>query len=539
VPLKRGDKLCASHSPEGAGEQPRLSPVGSHYRTLIEAADDAIFQLDRSGNYLFINEAGARRLGVQKEAMVGRNIRDFFPADALNLLETLESVFSSGQGVSVLRRVMIGRKRVDFSAILVPLKDSQGGVESVVVIARDVSRIRTLATAAKRNQRRIRELFNNMGEGVGIVDAEERFRFANPAANVIFGVSDGQLRNRNLREFVTEEGWQQIRHESLQRSQGLRNSYQLEIIRPDGERRFLQVTATPRRSRAGAYLGAFGVFYDVTLQRKIEQALRRTGEELEERVAQRTAQLSEVVQELQREIHQKELAVTAQKATEEELRESRERLRLLTASIESGREEECKRIAREIHDELGQNLTAAKYEIASLRKAVPKDHPELERRLDALNRRLDSVTEDVRRIARNLRPPLLDHFGLEAALECLAGDFQERTGIQCECQLGGSSEPIEEPTATSVFRICQEALTNVARHSNASLVELTLCHDGKNLLVQIKDDGRGITTEELHKPTLGLLGMEERARRVGGQLQIGPADVKGTKVDIVIPLRRT
>jgi PAS domain S-box-containing protein len=655
MPPEYAKKRHSAHLPEDAGGRDSLSPSGTHYRRLIEAANDAIFQLDRSGNYLYMNEAGARRLGVQKEAMIGRNVRDFFPIEAASMLDPLDSVFSTGQGVSVLRRITIQQKPVDFSAVLVPLKSREGVVESVVVIARDVSWIRTLIAAAKTNQRRIRELFTNMGEGVGIVDAEERFRFVNPAAHAIFGVSAGQLKNRNLREFVTEEGWQQILRESLQRRRGLRNSYQLDIIRPDGERRVLQVTATARHSRSGSYLGAFGVFHDITLQKKIEEALRRTGEELEERVAQRTAQLSHVVEELQREIHEREQAVKAQKvsesrfraifdtaldsvfikdrelryrevnaamerlfqqpaselvgktdnelfgeevghrmetddkdvlsgkvldrestkavcgvshvfhvikvpmkdssgnivgicgiardvtqrkAGEEELRESRERLRLLTASLESSREEESKRISREIHDELGQNLTAAKYEVASLRKAIPRDHPELESRLDSLNRRLDSVTEDVKRIARNLRPPLLDHFGLEAALECLAGDFQQRTGIQCKCQLGASSNPIEETTATSVFRMCQEALTNVARHSKAGLVELTLFCDRDQLIVQIADDGRGITTEELRKPTLGLLGMEERARRLGGQLQIGPAGVKGTKVEIVIPLRR-
>ena len=642
--------------PKRSGEVGRedASPSGAHYRRLIEAADDAIFQLDRSGNYLYINEAGAGRLGAQKEAMIGRNVRDFFPTEAASLLEPLDSVFSTGQGVSVLRRMKIQQKTVDFSAVLVPLKSREGVVESVVVIARDVSWIRSVTAAAKTNQRRIRELFTNMGEGVGIVDAEERFRFVNPAAHAIFGVPLGQLKSRNLREFVTDEGWQQILRESLQRRQGVRDSYQLNIIRPDGQRRVLQVTVTARHSRSGTYLGAFGVFYDITLQKRIEEALRRTGEELEERVAQRTAQLSRVVEELQREISEREQAVRAQKvsesrfravfdtaldsvfikdrelryravnaamarlferpagelvgkseyelfgqesgdrtkvedaavlsgkildqeatnviggvsrvfhvikvpmrdssgaivgicgiarditqrkAGEEELRKSRERLRLLTASLESNREEESKRISREIHDELGQNLTAAKYEVADLRKASPSDHPELESRLDSLNRRLDSVTEDVKRIARNLRPPLLDHFGLEAALECLASDFQQRTGIQCKCELRASSHPIAEAIATSVFRMCQEALTNVARHAHASQIELSLHCDHDELVVQIIDDGRGITTEELRKPTLGLLGMEERARRLGGQFQIGPAGVKGTKVDIVIPLK--
>jgi len=517
------------HLPEGAEEHDSLSPGGALYRTVVEVADDPIFQLDRSGKFLFINEAGPRRLGVQKEDMIGRNIRDFFPVEAERLLGPLESVFSSGRVVSVLRRVAIQGKPVDYSAALVPLKNREGTVESAVVILRDVTWMKTWAVAARRNQRRIRELFRNMGEGVGIVDAEERFRVVNPAAHAIFGVPPGQLKNRNLREFVTEEGWQQILDASRQRRQGLRNSYQLGIVRPDGERRVLQVTATARHSRSGAYLGAFGVFYDITLQKRAEETLRRTGEELEERVAQRTVQFSRVVEELQREI-------TQRKAAEAEVRESRERLRLLTAALESSREEESKRISREIHDELGQNLTAAKYEVASLRKAVPKDHPELQSRLDALNQRLDSVTEDIRRIARNLRPPLLDHFGLQAALECLATDFVQRTGIQCKCHLG-SSDGVEEPIATSVFRICQEALTNVARHSKANLVEMTLSCDEHELLVRIADDGQGITTEARRKPTLGLLGMEERARRLGGQLRIAPAPIKGTEVDIAIPLR--
>jgi len=525
------DKRNPPSSREDTVDRQSPTPSAANYRALIEAADDAIFQLDRSGNYLFINEAGSRRLGLDQEAMIGRNVRDFFPAEASVMLGPLESVFSTGQVVSVVRRIGIQGKPVDFSAILVPLKDHEGVVESAVVIARDVSWIRKVTAAAKRNQRRIRELFQNMGEGVGIVDAAGRFRFVNPAAHAIFGVPRGQLKDRNLRKFVSDEAWQQVLKASGHRRQGRRSSYQLEIVRPDGERRFIQVTATPRYSASGTYLGAFGVFYDITRQRKIEEELRRTGEELEARVVMRTAQLSRVVEELQREI-------TQRRAAEEELRESQERLRLLTASVDANREEESKRISREIHDELGQNLTAAKYDVASLRKGIPQDHPELLAQLDALHKRLDSVTEDVRRIARNLRPPLLDHFGLQAALECLAADFAQRTGIQCKCQLD-PSDTIADSVSISVFRICQEALTNVARHADARQVELILSCDQDQLLVRIADDGRGMRTEEYHKPTLGLLGMEERARRLGGQLQVGSAGTKGTEVKISIPLGPT
>lgn len=484
-------------------------PKDASYRTLIESADDPILQLDRFGNFLFINEAGPRRLGLQKEQMIGRNIRDFFPAEAERLLDPLESVFSTGQIVSTLRRVSINGNPVDYSAVIVPLKNDDGEVQSAVVVLRDVSRIRKWARAAKRNQQRIRELFRNMGEGVGIVDTDERFRFANPAAHSIFGIPPGQLKNRSLREFVTADGWQQILRESRRRKHGLRSTYQLEFLRSDGEMRVLQVTATPRYSRSGTYLGTFGVFYDVTLQRRVEEALRRTGEELEESVAETT----------------------------EELRKSQERLRQLAASLENSLEEESKRISREIHDELGQNLTAAKYEVAGLRREIPSDQPVLLRRLDALNQRLDSVSDDVRRIAQNLRPPLLDHFGLEAALEGLAADFEQRTGIQCQCELGTSDSPVVEPIATSVFRICQEALTNVARHAEASLVKMSLSCQDDRLLVRVSDNGRGIRRDELRKPTLGLLGMEERARRLGGSLRIGPGETRGTEVSIVIPLR--
>ncbi len=639
-----------------AGERPTngQSTPRSHSRfgILAEAAEDAIFELDREGKYLFMNEAGARRLGIPSESMIGRSLRDFFPVDASVLLQTLDSVFSTGKTVSTLRKVTVKGKQLLFSAVLVPIKNHNGEVQSALVIARDISWIRRLAKRAKRNQRRVRDLFRNMGEGVGIVDPDENFLFVNPAAHAIFGVPPGRLKNRNMREFVTAEAWQLVLSQTSQRREGATSTYQLEVVRPDGERRCLHVTATARRSRSGEYLGAFGVFGDVTTQKRAEEALRRTSEELEELVARRTAQLSQVVEELQRQIQETNEAkaarkisesrfraifdsaldsvfikdrssrylevnasmerlfhkpagelvgktdmdlfseedgqrlkaedqrvlqgevldlettksvggirrvfhtikvplrdnsgtivglcgiardVTRRKTAEAELIESRERLRLLTAYADANREEENKRISREIHDELGQNLTVAKYELAGLRKALPADNPDLLGRLESLDSRLDSVTQDVRRIARNLRPPLLDHFGLEAAIECLANEFQERTGIQCELVSKASDVPMDDSAAISVFRMCQEALTNAARHSGASSVKLILSADDHQFRLEITDNGRGIKPEDLNKPTLGLLGMEERARRLGGQFHIGPAPGGGTRVTVSAP----
>jgi PAS domain S-box-containing protein len=224
----------------------------------------------------------------------------------------------------------------------------------------------------------------------------------------------------------------------------------------------------------------------------------------------------------------------------EVLETSREQLRRFSSEIERAREEVSARIAREIHDELGQQLTGMKLDLAWLRghlKDLPEAPDALQRKVQDIADLVDTTVEQVRRIASELRPGVLDDLGLSAALEWQAGEFEVRTGIRCRLICDPHVESLPQDHATAMFRIFQEALTNVARHAGASSVDVSLSIEDRQLRLVVADDGRGIEEEELRSRTsLGLLGMRERAHLLGGETIIRPRNGSGTVVDVTLPL---
>jgi signal transduction histidine kinase len=210
--------------------------------------------------------------------------------------------------------------------------------------------------------------------------------------------------------------------------------------------------------------------------------------------------------------------------------ESERKMKALSDRLLVIQEHERTRIARELHDDLGQSLTALKMDVLGI---IEKSSPSPIR--DRIVQTLDSVVGAVQRISSELRPSILDDLGLVAAIESEAELFTQRTGIECELSLATFSA-IDGVIATAIYRIVQEALTNVARHSNASRVELRLRERSDELLLEVRDDGRGLTAEQIADPlSLGLIGIRERADLVGGIVQFEGVTGRGTIVSVRIP----
>jgi len=221
----------------------------------------------------------------------------------------------------------------------------------------------------------------------------------------------------------------------------------------------------------------------------------------------------------------------------ERLRESEEKLRRLAAHLISVREEERAHIAREIHDELGQVLTGLKMEVTWLAKRL-KEKPLVEK-TDSMCKLIDTTVQTVRKIATGLRPEMLDDMGLVAAVAWQAKEFQKRTGIRCRAKLPPESVKLDVDVSTTMFRIFQEILTNVARHSRATRVDLELSVNEERVALDVIDNGVGIAEAELNgKKSLGLLGMHERALLFGGEVKITGTPGHGTRVSVSIPMRQ-
>lgn len=223
--------------------------------------------------------------------------------------------------------------------------------------------------------------------------------------------------------------------------------------------------------------------------------------------------------------------ITERKRMEQQLVESREQQRELSAYMETIREEERKRIAMEIHDELGQLLTALKMDVSLLKMRLTQD-PEAMKKADDMRELVEGTIWMVRNVASHLRPAALN-FGITSALEWLVADFNRRNGILCQLHIDGGEPTLTDAHATAVFRIVQASLTNVARHAHATRVDVTLTSIGEKLELQVRDDGCGFDQEAVrHGYSYGLLGMNERARLIGGSLFIDSAPGAGTTVSI-------
>ncbi|WP_126444639.1 hybrid sensor histidine kinase/response regulator [Sulfuricystis multivorans] len=226
--------------------------------------------------------------------------------------------------------------------------------------------------------------------------------------------------------------------------------------------------------------------------------------------------------------------ITRTKNTEAALRESRAQLAALSFHLEAAKEEERERIARDIHDELGSILVRLKIEAALLASKLPVELADKARSIENL---LDQAMSTASRVARQLRPGILKEFGLAAAIECQAEDFMHSTGITCRAQCDDGIE-VDPETSLALFRITQEALTNIAKHAHASLVAVRLRRENGNIVLEIRDNGRGIAECDLDKPkSFGLRGIRERVQSLDGSFHIASAEQGGTLLILKVPER--
>ncbi len=229
--------------------------------------------------------------------------------------------------------------------------------------------------------------------------------------------------------------------------------------------------------------------------------------------------------------------ITERKRTEQRLNVTSQRLRNLASRLQTIREEERTGIAREIHDELGQSLTVLKIQTSLLLNKLQRNQPELETQTESIIELIDQTVESVQKISAKLRPGILDELGLVPAIEWQSQEFHNRTGIKCEYTLPKNGVNLSDEKATAIFRIFQEALTNVARHADAKKVSVILKQEDTQLTLEVTDNGQGITSGQKEDPnSLGLLGMKERALIFGGEVLIHGVSGQGTNVKVQIPL---
>jgi PAS domain S-box-containing protein len=376
-------------------------------------------------------------------------------------------------------------------------KHTEEGRQLFTVILRDISeRIQAEHLIARRDAR-LTGILGTAMDAIITVNEDQRVVIFNAAAEAMFGCPLSEAMGAPLASFIPDR---------------FRGAHAEHV------RRFGETGAASRR------MGA----------RRIVTGLRRNGEEfpIDASISYIDGSGAEgkCYTVILRDVSERVRA-------EEALRRSREELRELGAAANLAREQEQSRIARELHDELGQTLTALQMDVAWCQALVPEDQPATLARHVKMQAMLKETVAATRRIAADLRPLILDDLGLVPAVEWLVEAFAQRNGIPCELSVGSAKLELPRAHATATFRIIQESLTNVAKHAQASHVKVSLERNGADVTFGILDNGVGFSPRDPRKPnSYGLIGLRERASLLGGEIKITSAPGEGTHVEVRLPL---
>jgi PAS domain S-box-containing protein len=379
------------------------------------------------------------------------------------------------------------------------------GVVGVIVLlgiaalafARELVREENLAKSLGESQARLQGIISSAMDAIVTMDDNGRIVLFNPAAERMFGCAADDALGTRLDRFIPERFRSEHREhiarfdKSGQMARSKESRSEIVALRSDGE----EISVDASISQVS------------TLGKKLYTAVLRDNKLRIER--------------------------------EDELRRSNRQLRELSASLQSVREEERTRIARELHDDLGQQLTGFRMNLSWIGSRLRADNPDLSEKVAGLQRQINMTIASVRRITSELRPLMLDDLGLFAAVGWLTDDVAKKTGLEIELHLDSVEPELDMDTSSALFRILQESLTNVVRHADASCAHVVLEVADTSLILRVEDDGKGMRPADQGKPrSFGLLGIRERAYILGGNVHITSKPGRGTSIEVAVPLQR-
>jgi PAS domain S-box-containing protein len=372
--------------------------------------------------------------------------------------------------------------------------DAPGEGSLCTVLLRDVSDQRRAEQALRDSEARYRAIFEHAVVGISQMDLEGRIIGANARLCQMLDYPVDELLKLRTHDVTHPDDLA----DNLARMRALAHGgppYTVEkrLVRRDGSTIWIEAAFSALRSPAGVVSSIVATGIDIDSRKRATQALQRSHAEL----------------------------------------------RRLSASLTSAREQERRHIARELHDELGQCLSAIKMEIASLASASAHDDPALPQRLQRLLATVDDTILSARRIAADLRPAMRGDLGLNAALEWLVKNWSSRAGVEVDLAADDVDDVLDEAAATAIYRIAQEALNNVGRHAHAMHADVLLTFEADDLVLRVEDDGAGLAPGAVDKDgSHGLLGIRERVHMLGGSVTIANARSGGCRLEVRLPLAR-
>jgi len=470
------------------GHQERMR-AESAFRTVVEAAPDAIF-IESEGRYVFANSGLCRLLGVpDSSAVVGQEvIEHVVPRMRTEVRKRMEQMQREGKGSDpaqgVIQRPDGGEVPVEVSAVPIDYH----GRRTLLVIARDISKRLAEEAVRRQQQELLQAVLRSASDAIFVKDLSCRYLLINEAGARVLGESIETVLGRRNDEFLGLPIAAMLEASDRQVLQsGQRCEFEVPMM-VGGQRRHFYVTKEPIRDESGSLTGLLGMARDMTRQVEAEESLRRLSGRF---------------------------------------------LRL--------QDEERRGIARELHDTTAQGLVAVSLGLSEALRSAQGGDRALVENLEECRELVEICTRDVRTLSYGLHPPMLDEMGLPAALEEYVKELAKRSGLKLECVCSLDLGRLGRDAELALFRVAQEALMNVNRHSGSATAQVTLRTENESIELEVKDDGKGIPPErldQLRRGTavgVGMSGMRERLRQLGGELEV-MSDGSGTTVLARLPI---
>jgi PAS domain S-box-containing protein len=501
---ERGQIQYYEGTVEDITERKRAEEAHTRLGAIVECSYDAVISV-ADGCITSWNPAAERLWGYSAEETLGKPVNLLVPPPRAGELKRILELVLQGERLHDIETEGLRKdgQMVTVSLTVFPVKNMAGSIAGASAIVRDVTEVKR---AEQERQKLVNDrllLLESTGEGIYGIDLQGRCTFMNRAAAKMLGYRPEEVLGEPMHDLVHHSRPDGSRfpseecriYQSFRSGQGCQVDEEV-LWRKDGTAFPAQYSSFPIVEDE-TIVGAVVTFIDITERRRSEGQLQRT--------------LSE--------------------------------LRTLSRRLDVVREEERTRIARELHDELGVRLTCLKLDLTRLQSLIGEPlflREKMEEKVRSMTGEVDSTIVSIQRLVAELRPGILDDLGLVAAIEWQCQDFERRSGTRCFCEAPQELIRLDRAHATAAFRICQEALMNVARHSEATCVGVLVEQVNGELLLEIQDDGRGIPADKLtDSASLGLLGMRERARSLGGQVEIAGSPGKGTTVTLRLPCQNS
>jgi len=457
----------------------------------LDNAFEAIYLFGEDLYFRYVNEAAVRTLGYSREELQAMTVFDIDPNITPERLQELQLAPRVNGRLPGTIESFHRRKNGTIFPVEIGATDFMHGDEKLsLTVVRDITERKRMESTLRKSELEFRSLTENSPDIIVRYDCDGQRTYVNPAYEIHTGLSSEQVLKcppgKEWQANPSVEEYQSILHRTI--TTGDQADFLLTWHKPDTTAIICSVRIVAERNDKGEIVGALAIGRDITTQKIVE--------------------------------HQ--------------LQESRDQLRELAARQDVIREEERKHIAREIHDELGQMLTAQRLELATANFQFGTSDPQLANHCQRMIKLTDRTIETVRSLATAIRPTALD-MGTTTAMEWLVSEFRQRTGIDCRLTIGDADIALDEKQSINLFRIVQESLTNITRHADARQVSVMLKINTEECCLSIRDDGRGFDPNASRTRSFGLIGIQERALALGGNAQIFSTPGQGTIVDIRIP----